>query len=198
MADCHSIHELLRVIVLILLLGVKLDRATLKDDLKVIDYIWRDLSSYNTGHYLFWRWKSTKENEGRRGVVGLIKEKGYSFLRLSRYPNSDFTFPLSTALKCGTWLQTYHIKCGKIKPRDYSYILQHNIAWKCTHCVCQQQTSLIQTSRTIKPTHIYSQLCHNNTPTFATTTHQSMQMTIWGSWKKICKIAPLKISGWRT
>ena len=87
MADCHSIHEFLRVIVLILLMGVKLDRATLKDDLKVIDYIWRDLSSYNTGHYLFWRWKSTKENEGRHGVVGPIEEKGYSFLRLSRFPN---------------------------------------------------------------------------------------------------------------
>ena len=104
--------------------------------------------------------------------MGLFKEKGYSFLRLSRYPNSDTPFHCSLltesgdicptpgpvnrkqqcqnctrviannhqALKCGTCLQTYHIRCGKIKPRDYSYILQHNIAWKCTHCLRQQQT----------------------------------------------------------
>ena len=87
----HAVREFLRVIVLISLLGVKLDRTTLKDDHKNTDYIWRDLSSYNTGYYRF------DENEGRRGVVGLFKEKGYSSLRLTatRYPNSDSTFHCS-------------------------------------------------------------------------------------------------------
>lgn len=54
MVDGYVVCEFFRVIVLLLLLGVKFDCVSFKDDYNDIDYIWRDLSSYNIGYFLFW------------------------------------------------------------------------------------------------------------------------------------------------